>query len=245
MGPLAVGLSRVVAVTADSDLAHAVPWKATDAALAVVFVLAGFVVILLGMAVIGPIGGDGDEQPVLTPWLAAGIEGVMLAAVWLFGINKYRVRWRVLGLRRPAVRRSFTLPLLVLLGSLGFTGVYTAIVTTIGAGSLLPSPLPAEVLGSGINKLLNITVIVVWGPFAEEAFFRGFLLTALVRPLGVVRAAVVSSAIFAATHLMLSTMIPVFVTGLLLSWVFLKSRSLWPPLTAHVAQNLIVVSVAA
>ena len=229
-------------MSADSGMPHAVPWKATDAALALVFVFAGFVVILLA---VGPISGDGDERPALTPWLGAGLEGVLLAAVWLFGIKKYRVQWRALGLRRPAVRRSFTLPLLVLLGSLGFTGIYSAIVTTIGAGSLLPPPLPGEILGSGIYKLLNVSVIVVWGPFAEEAFFRGFLLTALVRPLGAGRAAVVSSAIFAATHIMLSTMIPVFVTGLLLSWAFLKSRSLWPPLAAHVAQNLIVVSVAA
>ena len=169
----------------------------------------------------------------------------MLAAVWLFGINRYRVRWRDLGMRRSTARRNFTLPLLVLLGSLGFTGLYSAIVTTVGADSLLPPALPGEILGSGVYKLLNISVIVAWGPFAEEAFFRGFLLTALVRPLGAVRASVVSSAIFAASHLMLSTMIPVFVTGLLLSWVFLRSRSLWPPLTAHAAQNLIVVSVVA
>ena len=232
-------------MNADGGLPRVVPWKAKDAALAIVFVFAGFIAIFLVLLVLGPVGGDGDEQRPLTPWVAAGVEGVLLAAVWVFGINKYRVGWRTLGLRRPTVRQSFTLPLMVLLGSLVFTGIYSAIVTAIGTDLLLPPPLAAEVLGNGISKLLNVSVIVLWGPFAEEAFFRGFLLAALVPPLGPVRAAVVSSAIFAATHLMLSTMIPVFVTGLLLSWVFLKSRSLWPPLTAHVAQNLIVVSVAA
>jgi membrane protease YdiL (CAAX protease family) len=85
-------------------------------------------------------------------------------------------------------------------------------------------------------------VVVVWGPFAEEVFFRGFLLAALLPALGPTRAAAVSSAIFAGAHLTLSTMMPIFVTGMLLSWLYLRSRSIWPPFMAHAVQNLAAVA---
>ena len=225
---------------ADNDQIS-VPWKVGDAALATVSVFASCaVVLLLLIPVTGFVGVD--ESPLITPWSAAVVEGVLLVAVWAFGIHKYHAKWRALGLRRPASRWGFILPWLALLGSLAFTGAYLSVVTALGKDSFLPPAVPGDVLGHGFSRLLNTLVIVLWGPFAEETFFRGFLLAALIPSLGAIRAAAVSSAVFAATHLMLGMMIPVFVTGLLLSWLYVKSRSIWPCITAHAAQNLIAIS---
>ncbi len=122
------------------------------------------------------------------------------------------------------------MPWLALMGSLAFTGVYSAVVSALGVDALEPPPIEEDLLGHGGIRVLNSVVIAGWAPFAEEVFFRGFILAALVSPLGMVRAAVVGSAVFAAAHLTLGTMAPIFVTGLLLSWLYLRSRSIWPPL---------------
>ena len=220
-----------------------VPWRVADAALAMAAIAIGFLLLLFLLGVVIS-AGEGVGRTILTPFFLGALDGVILVAVWVFGVRKYQTGWRAVGLRPPESPLSFAWPWLALVGSLGFAGVYLAVVTALGLGSLEPSPLPEGILGHGITRLLNSAVLVVCGPFAEEVFFRGFLLAALVAPLGTVRAVVVSSAVFAAAHLMLSTMIPIFVTGMLLSWLYLKTRSLWPPLTAHLAQNLIVVAAA-
>ena len=219
------------------------PWKIIDVAIATALVFVGFLVALglfgLAIDVVGT-----EEGTVLTPWLGTILEGLLVVAVWAFGVRKYGARWQTLGLGPPKARWSFALPWLALIGSLGFAGVYVAVVTALGMDSFLPPPIPQDVLGHGISKLLSTLVIVLGAPFAEEVFFRGFLLAALVPPLGPMRAAVVSAATFAAAHILLSTMLPIFVTGLLLSWLYLRTRSIWPPIMAHAAQNLIAVSIA-
>jgi membrane protease YdiL (CAAX protease family) len=54
---------------------------------------------------------------------------------------------------------------------------------------------------------------------------------------------VVSSALFAAAHLSVGAAVPAFVSGMLLAWLYLRTRSIWPPVTAHALQNFIAVSV--
>jgi membrane protease YdiL (CAAX protease family) len=167
----------------------------------------------------------------------------MLLAVWLFGIKKYRVPWETVGLRRPLVRNRLGLPAAALVGSLAFGTAYAATVSALGVDALQPEELPADLLGQGVTRVLNTVVILFWGPFTEEIFFRGFLFAALIAPFGAVRAAVISSAVFALAHVSIATMPPIFVTGLLMSWLYLKGRSVWLPFSAHMAQNLIALSV--
>lgn len=221
-----------------------VPWTATDAALATGLVVGSSVALLVMLRLIAGFG-NGTGQAFITPWMVGFAESSLLVAVWVFGVNKYQVGWRALGLRRTPARWALPLPGLVLLGSLVFTAVYSVLIAAVGLDQLVPAPLPDGVLGHGLTRLLNTLLIVTWVPFAEEAFFRGFILAALVVPRGGLRAALISSAIFAASHLMLGTMLPIFVTGLLFSWLYLKTRSIWPSMAAHAVQNLIAVSAMA
>ena len=221
-----------------------VPWNAADVARAVGLVLVGFIVMLL-LASLVIRAGVVDERTFRTPWFASSFHGALLLAVWVFGVRKYHVRWSAVGLRRSLQdRRALSLPWLALLLSVVFTVIYATTVQSLGLEPLLPPPIEADFLGEGFSRGLNASVIVIWVPFAEEVFFRGFLLAALVAPLGPVRAALLSSAVFAVGHLMLSAMIPFFVTGLLLAWLYLRTRSVWPPITAHAAQNLLALAFA-
>ncbi len=133
---------------------------------------------------------------------------------------------------------------LALLGSLAFTTAYVLAIDALGIGWLEPPEVPQEAFGQGVQRVLNSFTIVVWGPFAEEVFFRGFVLGGLLAPLGVTRAALASSALFAAAHVSPGSLIPIFVTGLLFAWLYLRTRSLWPPFAAHAAQNALAIAAA-
>lgn len=92
----------------------------------------------------------------------------------------------------------------------------------------------------------TLIAVVVTGPVAEEVLFRGLLFRGLRRRLGMVGAAVLSAAMFAALHptdlspgsvvLLVST----FASGLLFAAVTELRRSLMPAIVAHVVVNGIV-----
>ena len=218
-----------------------VPWRPSDAARAIGLVFGGFFVVLLLVG--SATSAESGERSSVTPWLVGLADGLMLLAIWLFGIRKYRVSWETVGLRRPLVRNRVGLPAAALVGSLAFGAVYAATVSALGLDTLLPEPLPADLLGQGSTRALNAVVILFWGPFTEELFFRGFVFAALIARFGALRAAVISSAVFALAHVSVATMAPIFVMGMLMSWLYLRGRSVWLPISAHVAQNMIALSL--
>ncbi|MEH6496954.1 MAG: type II CAAX endopeptidase family protein [Pseudomonas marincola] len=92
------------------------------------------------------------------------------------------------------------------------------------------------VLASGINAL----VLVVVGPVIEEVFFRGFLLNRWHQKYGIVKAVVFSSTIFAILHV---DILGGFVFGVVLSLLYLKTKSLIGPIVIHISNNAIVLMV--
>lgn len=219
------------------------PWGLADAALAVAVVVGGTIAVAVLMALIQVAGID--VAGYLLTIVLGSLEALMFATAWYYSLHRHRVGWRALGLRLPARRSAYLLPGLVLIGSLTFTGLYAAGVKAIEADWLIPPPLEADLLGSGLARYMNMAVIGVAAPFAEEVFFRAFLMTGIARSLGVGAGVGVSAALFALAHGSFGAMLPVFVSGLLLSWLYLKTRSVWPPFIAHAAQNLLALAAVA
>ncbi|MGB3532554.1 MAG: type II CAAX endopeptidase family protein [Microcoleaceae cyanobacterium] len=73
----------------------------------------------------------------------------------------------------------------------------------------------------------------VAAPLFEEIFFRGFLLPSLTRYLPVWGAILLSSLIFAAAHLNISEVIPLTTLGVLLGFVYTRSRNLLSSILLH------------
>ncbi len=78
---------------------------------------------------------------------------------------------------------------------------------------------------------------IIAAPFAEEIFFRGFFFQALRQRLGWVIAMLLSSAVFASAHLMLVALLPTFLLGCVLAFVYHKSNSIWPGMIIHCLVN--------
>ena len=91
--------------------------------------------------------------------------------------------------------------------------------------------------------MIGFVVIAMIAPIVEEMFFRGFMLPTLVKNLNVFWGSVLTAAIFALIHFELQIVIPIFILGLILNGLFLKSRSLWPGIGFHVLNNVLAFSV--
>ncbi len=220
-----------------------VPWAVSDMAVATALVVGSFVAFLLLLAPLSSVVGE-DRTGLAVPWLVAASESVLLFAVWALAIKKYRVNWEMVGLKSPRTRRNVLLAGATLVASLLFAGIYVVVVAGLGIEVLKPDPLPDGLLEGGpMVRLLTAVAIAGWVPFVEEIFFRGFLFQGLASRYGAVRGAAASSAIFAVAHLMVGAVVPIFVTGLLFAWVYARSRSLWLPMAAHSAQNLVALIV--
>jgi len=89
-----------------------------------------------------------------------------------------------------------------------------------------------------IASILNAALIVVIAPIVEEFAFRGFLLSRWLRKYGAKKAIVLSSMIFAISHI---EILGGFVFGVLLSLIYLRTRSLFGPIIVHITNNSIVL----
>jgi len=82
-----------------------------------------------------------------------------------------------------------------------------------------------------------IIVGVVFAPVVEELFFRGFLFQGFRQKYGWIGGMLLSSTIFATAHLDLAALIPTFILGCLLAYMYHRSNSVWPGIILHVLIN--------
>jgi sodium transport system permease protein len=92
---------------------------------------------------------------------------------------------------------------------------------------------------------LGIQILVIAGlpALCEELAFRGFILSGLESRLGVRRAVLISSILFAFAHMSAFRFVPTFVLGLILATLATRSGSLLPGLVFHFVHNALVTCV--
>lgn len=82
-----------------------------------------------------------------------------------------------------------------------------------------------------------VLVGVIFAPFVEELFFRGFLFQGFRAQYGWVRSAFISSAVFGIAHMDPSSLLPTFVLGLVLAYMYHRTNSIWPGVILHLSMN--------
>lgn len=85
--------------------------------------------------------------------------------------------------------------------------------------------------------LLTIFHIGVVPAVCEEVLFRGYILRNFERSMNVWVAIVLSGLIFGFFHIRLTQFIPLAMLGMLLAWMTIQTRSLWPAVVAHFVNN--------
>ncbi|MBU0494017.1 MAG: CPBP family intramembrane metalloprotease [Chloroflexi bacterium] len=177
------------------------------------------------------------QEPLFQALILLPLEAAFIVPVWWWGVHKYGYSWRQMGLQPLAD----ALPMLVttfamLAGFYMLNCCYAALL-----GLLLPGlePLPVQLPIEGGWPVLTLTFLslAVVAPLAEELLFRGFIFRGLCQRLSVGWAAVLSTVIFAIPHMDPTKLVPIFVLGLVLTYLYLRTGSLIPGILVHAAVN--------
>lgn len=94
-----------------------------------------------------------------------------------------------------------------------------------------------KVFGRLQSPIWFFIVGAIIAPLVEEIFFRGFLFQGFRQKYGWLAALLLSSAIFGAAHLDPVSLIPTFILGCVLAFMYHKSNSLWPGIIFHASIN--------
>jgi membrane protease YdiL (CAAX protease family) len=96
---------------------------------------------------------------------------------------------------------------------------------------LLQTSTDPQILG------LMIFAAVVAAPICEEIVFRGYLYSASKHFTGPWVAGICSALVFSATHGSLAPLLPLFILGCVLAFIYQKTGSLWAPIAVHFCFN--------
>ena len=205
---------------------YAVPWGVLDSWIGVLLLA----LVNIGLLVI--VSQDPGRLLVQSATLIIVQLAYLLPLVLIFTWR--RISWKHLGFGR------FEWNIL----GLG-CGLLIASYVIILIHNLILMALKIDTQGAEILELLSSLESPVWfflvgavlAPIVEEMFFRGFLFQGFRQKYGWVSAALLSSGIFAAAHLDLVALIPTFILGCLLAYVYHRSNSVWPGVILHVLVN--------
>ena len=217
-----------------------VPWRGGQVAWAILFLVVGASSILLTAALILLLTGNLDQA--LIALVSSVLVGLLiLVIIWHLGLRPPDASLSLLGLKPPRIPAGWatlwTVVALVL--SFASTFLYSIIMGWLGFEELLPPESYTEIVFAGPAVVLTFMALALWTPFTEEIFFRGFVFTGLIHRRGAAGAIVSSAVIFSAFHLTAGpgVLIPIFITGLLLAWLYHHTGSLWTSIAAHSGQN--------
>ncbi len=204
----------------------------------------GFIFGVFFGLVVSSVQASGEPEPTLSPeGLLASIafQFILAGIVTAFVIRRIRpIDW--LGLRWPGWRWGFIIAPGTVLGMWLFFGGLQAsgfmqwiesfgVETVQNTVKILQKSNDPVVLG------LMAFAAVIAAPFCEEIVFRGYLYPATKRFAGPWAGAVCSALIFAAAHGSIAALLPLFVFGCMLVFIYEKTGSLWAPIGVHLCFN--------
>ena len=224
-----------------------VPWTPIDLLKAVGLVIGATIILVLVIVVyILLFAPDIDLQEYM--WLILILSGIpmygaMILSVWLLSVRKYRIPWRFLGFRGFNVTRSVFMALGVVGAGIVVGILYDMLLQALDYGPV--STLPEGFTATPANWAVIAFFAVVAAPVFEELFFRGFIFSGISRYWGYGWGILGSAVLFALAHLDPGSLVPIFILGLLLAWLYRATGSIWPCILTHCAYNSIALILAA
>lgn len=90
-----------------------------------------------------------------------------------------------------------------------------------------------------LEMSLAFVALVILAPFAEELVFRGVLLPAFSKKLGLTTAIILTSVLFGILHPPVNAMIGIGIFAIFLALIYAFTRSIWPAIMLHSLKNLL------
>ena len=180
--------------------------------------------------------------------LTTGVnELALLITVLLWVRFAHKQRARALGFK------DFT-PANVGMGvAIGIAGLFVAGIISLVQAAIIQSfthktvEAPKQISLQHSPQMITIIIlavsVVLITPFAEEAFFRGFIFRRLAQRYRAGIAIATSAAIFALAHVIPLIMLPIFGLGVLLASIVRARKSIVPSILAHMTFNGIQIAI--
>lgn len=225
----------------EQDTPAPVAWGLLDVAQGVAAVVGISLLAFIIAAIV--LMGDEDKasDAIFLLGLTALLQVAFVGVVWRFSIVRHAAEWSSLGLRFRWKPSSFLIVPTAVIGMLIVLAIYALAVDAIGWHKDSDPLFDDE--RTGIVVVASFLAIAV-APVFEEIFFRGFMLQGIMRHVSPLKAAAVTSILFALAHIDPFTYIPIFCIGMILGLVFLKTRSLPIAIASHGLYNSVVVGVS-
>ncbi|MCY6372744.1 CPBP family intramembrane glutamic endopeptidase [Clostridium ganghwense] len=95
-----------------------------------------------------------------------------------------------------------------------------------------------------VSPIVLILTVAVLAPIFEEVIFRGIILNGMAKRLNTKIAIIISAFLFALVHMNLVQGINAFLLGILLGFIYLKTRSIYLSIFAHFINNSVGIMIA-
>jgi len=161
------------------------------------------------------------------------LRGLRLADL---GIRKTPFFWFLVGFGLLLV----AFPVRICLGLVAHFAVGGTIENIAGVDDGTGFPIIASPALAGLPNAFMVGVVA---PVVEELIFRAILYVKLRQRMGIIGAALISSLFFGLIHPYIAMGVSAAVMGLVLAWLYEKSRSIWVPLILHVVNNSILFAL--
>jgi len=197
---------------------------------------------VLAALALGLIGREPQERTPLDILVvtAAGAAALLLV-VALLGGRLMRLTAAHFGFRRPSLAE-------LRFAATAAVGLWLLSILANLVNLRLFGPAPQSlVLSFGAHTgtealVLDMLTGAVVAPITEEMLYRGLVFGALAQRLPFVAAASFSALLFALVH-GIGVLIPIFVLGFGLAWVYQRTRTLWAPIVTHALVNAISLAI--
>lgn len=224
------------------------PWGFKDLivigiSIVVLFIAAGFIFYLTGI----PKESGAPEYKFLYTTIVFLIQWIIVVLpLVVITSMKYGFKFKFFGFEKIKIFEILKLVALSYLIYIGITFIVSII--TIFSDTKIPGYQMQENIipyfGDSITALASAGILIVLiAPFLEEIFFRGFLLRAFVNKIGIFFGSIVSAVLFALVHFQWQSIIPIFILGLIINRIVIKSRSILPAIAFHIFNNGIVFAI--
>lgn len=222
------------------------PWNAQDLA-----IIAGSIIILaLAVTGVGYIFRSNFEHGQLgslyflvfffLQWL------VIFTPLLILTQKKYKLGWSKFGFAKYSLWKSIGLIIAAYFLNLAINIIISMIV--IYGNIKIPGYEMQESVfklfgGDLASIILSGVIVILIAPLVEEIFFRGFLLRALANRAGNALGSIITALIFALLHFPWQSIIPVFILGLIINSLVIRTKSIWPAIGFHIFNNSIAFTI--
>lgn len=171
---------------------------------------------------------------------------LILTPLFIYTKNKYKLSTSIFGLKKVAPGRVIKeiLRAYALFISINFI----IALFIIYSGVQIPGYQVQENIAQNFSETsaaltIGIIVIMILAPIIEEIFFRGFILRTLVNRIGVHIGSIFTALIFASLHFPWQSFIPIFILGMIMNSMAIRTKSIIPSISFHIVNNIIAFTV--